>query len=69
MQSDKCKCKARTGFINQIRFYDDYNRFGLFWVQFRTPLHWLIDLFKSILSKSIVYLVKLTLKMGRKTFL
>ena len=68
MQSEKCKCKVCTGFINQIRLSGGHIRADLFRAKFRAQLHWSIDIFKSILSKNIVYLLKLTLTLVRRHF-
>ena len=38
--------------------FDGHNGANLFWVEFLTQLHSLIDVFESILSRNIAYLVK-----------
>ena len=53
------------GFIDQIKLFDGHNKADLFWVDIYWFAHisshkyWLIDVFESILSRNIVYLVKL----------
>ena len=53
----KCSCPEEFYYVDQT--YDGHNGANFFWVEVRAQNQWLIDVFDSILTKNIAYLVKL----------